>query len=432
MSALELLSLEEAQNLVISSVNFLPAEQVTLLDAVGRVAAEDVTSDIDVSPFAHAAMDGFAVRSSQIENATSNAPVQLRVVAEVAAGDFFNDNIAENECIRIMTGAPTPSWADAVVKYEIVENVEGNGRLGSLVSFASPAAPGSNIRAAGEEARAGEIVITNGETISAAGAGFLASCGAIEISVYRRPRIAIIAIGSELIEPPAIPGPGKIRNSNSYAMAACAREAGAIPVMLPIVEDSLESLARVINEATREYDFVITTGGASDGDYDFIKPVVEQLGELKMTSVNMRPGKAQTFGLVNGTPVFGLPGNPAAAYCGFELIIRPALRKMQGYAKSSRPTVKAALSKDIRKKDPRRIFLRGSIELEDDSLIFIPAKNQSSGSFGALQRATCLGIIPEGLESKRKGDKIDCILIEGSENALSKIVRSLSSTSVKY
>lgn len=417
MTAPAMISLEEAQSLVLAKVSALPAERVELLDAVGRICAESVVSDIDVSPFAHAAMDGFALKSSQLELA-SDSPVELRVIAEIAAGDTFEGSIGEGECVRIMTGAPLPTWADTVVKYEIVENIEGSGREGSLVRFSAPSAPGANVRAAGEEAKAGEAVVGEGEVISAAGAGFLASCGAVEVSVRKRPRVAIIAIGSELVEPPAIPGPGKIRNSNSYAMAACAQSAGAIPVILPIVEDTEEALAQAIDTATREYDFVVTTGGASNGDFDFIKPVVEKLGTLLMTSVNMRPGKAQTFGLVNGTPVFGLPGNPAAAYCGFELIIRPALRKMQGYPGGSRPVVKAKLSKDMKKKDPRRIFLRGALERRDGALTFVPAKNQSSGSFGALQRANCLGVIPEGLESKKAGDEVSCILLDMPECAL--------------
>lgn len=418
MAAPEMISLEEARELVMANVRPTPAEKVPLLDAVGRIAAADVISDMDVSPFPHAAMDGFALRSAQLESASPDRTVRLRVAAEIAAGDFFDEAVGEGECVRIMTGAPTPSWADAVVRYEAVRNVEGDGRSGSLVEFAAGAAPGSNIRAAGEEAKAGEVIVREGELITAAGAGFLASCGAVEVSVRARPRVAVIAIGSELVEPPAVPGPGKIRNSNSFAMAACARDAGALPTMLPVVEDSMDSLVSAIDAATRDYDFVVTTGGASNGDFDFIKPVVEELGNLLMTSVNMRPGKAQTFGVVNGTPVFGLPGNPAAAYCGFELIVRPALRKMQGHPDGSRPVVRARISKDVRKKDPRRIFLRGTLEHDGGSLLFAPAKNQSSGSFGGLQRATCLGVIPEGLESKKAGDEVDCILLDVAESAL--------------
>lgn len=411
----EMIPLEQAQELVLSKMKTLPVQTVPLLEAVGRVAARDIKSDIDVSPFAHSAMDGFALRSEQIAQAAPDAPVELDVIAEIAAGDTFSGEAGPGECVRIMTGAPVPAWADTVVKYEAVENVAGEGLAGGRVAFSVPSKPGSNIRAAGEEARAGEVVVAEGDVITTAGVGFLASCGAVEVPVYARPKVAVIAIGSELVETPAVPGPGKIRNSNSYALAACALAAGAVPTRLSVVEDTMEALAAAVDAASREYDFVVTSGGASNGDFDFIKPVVEQLGELLMTSVNMRPGKAQTFGIVNGTPVFGLPGNPAAAYCGFELIIRPALRKMQGFSEFARPVVRARLSKDVRKKDPRRIFLRATLTRDEAGLLVTPDKNQSSGSFGVLQRSTCLAVMPEGLESKAAGDEVDCILLDCPE-----------------
>lgn len=411
----EMIPLEQAQELILSKMKALPVQMVPLLEAVGRVAARDIKSDIDVSPFAHSAMDGFALRSEQIIQAAPDAPVELDVVAEIAAGDTFDGEAGPGECVRIMTGAPVPAWADTVVKYEAVENVAGEGLAGGRVAFSAPSEPGSNIRAAGEEARAGEVVVAEGDVITTAGVGFLASCGAVEVPVYARPKVAVIAIGSELVETPAVPGPGKIRNSNSYALAACALAAGAVPARLPVVEDTMEALAAAVDAASREYDFVVTSGGASNGDFDFIKPVVEQLGELLMTSVNMRPGKAQTFGIVNGTPVFGLPGNPAAAYCGFELIIRPALRKMQGFSEFARPVARARLSKDVRKKDPRRIFLRATLTRDEAGLLVTPDKNQSSGSFGVLQRSTCLAVMPEGLESKAAGDEVDCILLDCPE-----------------
>ncbi len=232
----------------------------------------------------------------------------------------------------------------------------------------------------------------------------------------RRPRVAIIATGSELVSPAEVPGPGKIRNSNSYAMAACASRAGAVPHILPIVEDTYEALRTAVAAATEEYDFVVTTGGAANGDYDFIKPVVADLGELLMATVNMRPGKAQTFGLVNGTPVFGLPGNPAAAYVGFELIIRPALRTMQGYGFLDHPVVRARLTADEKNRDPRRIFLRGTLTRADDGAFEVtPAKNQSSGLFGPIQKTNCMAIMPEGSEPQPAGTMVDCILLDVPE-----------------
>ena len=196
--------------------------------------------------------------------------------------------------------------------------------------------------------------------------------------------------------------------------------AGGVPTILPIVEDTHEALAQVVREATCDYDFVITSGGASNGDFDFIKPVVEDLGELLMTTVNMRPGKAQTFGIVQGTPVFGLPGNPAAAYVGFEMIIRPALRKMQGYTHFERPRVVAKLSRDVKKNDPRRIFLRSTLYQNDEGdYVVAPAKNQSSGLFGVIQRSNCMAIMPEGLESRSAGSLIECVLLDVAEESSS-------------
>ena len=408
----EMISPEEARELVLAGVHALDVERVPLLDAVGRVAAEPVTSDIDISPFAHSAMDGYALHAAELEGATEESPVTLRVIAEEGAGSVFEGTIGAGECIRIMTGAPLPESADAVVKYEIVGIVEGDGKTGSIVSFTAPTKPRNNIREAGEEAKAGETVVQVGEVISAAGIGFLASCGAMEVATYRRPRVAIIATGSELVPPSEVPTPGKIRNSNSYAMAACVQQAGGIPQVLPIVEDTYEALAEAVQEAVKTCDFVITTGGAANGDYDFIKPVVDTLGDLRMTTVNMRPGKAQTFGLVDGVPVFGLPGNPAAAYIGFHVLIRPALRKMQGYTHFEHTKVMARLSKDMRKKDPRRIYTRSTIVRDGDDYVVTPAKNQSSGLFGPIQRSNCMAIMPEGLESKQAGDLVECLLLD--------------------
>ena len=307
----EMISVEEARELVLSHVATMDAEVVPVLEAVRRVAAADLTSDMDVSPFAHSAMDGFALRAEQIASASEEAPVELDVIAEIPAGSTYDGPIEDGQCVRIMTGAPLPETADSVVKYEIVGVVTGDGKPGSTVSFTAPAAQGSNVRAAGEEAREGEVIVHTGDIINPAGVGFLAGCGVMEVPVHARPRVAVISIGSELVMPPTKPGPGQIRNSNAFAMAACVHEVGGVVQIYPIVEDTQEALAAVVKEAAQTHDFVVTTGGASNGDFDFIKPVVDSLGELLMTTVNMRPGKAQTFGLVEGTPVFGLPGNPA-------------------------------------------------------------------------------------------------------------------------
>lgn len=414
-------SVEDALECVLSHVSLLEEETVPLLESVGRVSARDLASDCDITPFDHAAMDGFAVRAEDLSSAASDAPVECKVIAEVPAGSVYSGPIGANEAVRIMTGAPVPSDTDAVVKYEIVDYLEGDGRKGSIVAFSQPAQDGENIRRKGEEIVEGEVAVHAGEVITAAGVGFLAGCGITQVPVRRRPRVAVVPIGSELRSPTEPLAQGCIRDSNSYAMAACVAQAGGVPACLPIVPDDEEYLARTIKLAAQDYDFIITTGGASNGDYDFIKPVVEELGELYMTLVNMRPGKAQTFGLVEGTPVFGLPGNPAAAYCGFEMLIRPALRKMQGHCAASRPTVKARLIGNRKKRDPRRIYLRATLERNGEGeLTVTPAKNQSSGLFSTLQRANCLAILPEGTEPNPvpDGTVLDCVLLDVEEGTV--------------
>lgn len=408
----KMISVEEARQLVLSHVDALPQERVPLLEALGRVAAEPASSDIDVAPFAHSAMDGFALCATQIRAASEEEPVNLKVIAEVGAGSVYEGPIGEDECVRIMTGAELPAAADAVVKYEIVGVVSGDGKPGSVVSFTAPCDPGSNVRAAGEEAHAGDTVLHVGDVIGAAGLGCLASCGITEVAVHRRPKVAIMATGSELVPPTQVPGPGHIRESNSQAMAACIKDAGGIPSMLPIVPDTYEDLRHAVTQAVKDHDFVITTGGAANGDFDFIKSVVADAGQVFMTLVNMRPGKAQTFGNIEGTPVFGLPGNPAAAYCGFQMLIRPALRKMQGFSALDFPRIHARLTQDVKKKDPRRILLRSVYgKAADGTYEVTPAKNQSSGLFGVIQRSNCMAVMPEGLTPARAGDMVECILM---------------------
>jgi molybdopterin molybdotransferase len=389
---------------------------VNLLEVAGRVSTHDLSSDIDIAPFAHSAMDGFALIAEDLVHATKDTPVILKVAANIAAGENYNEVIQQGQCVRIMTGAPIPDGANAMVKYEITEIVTGDGKAGSTIAFYHPTKLRSNIREAGEEAKAGEIIVKAGEVISRAGIGFLAGCGAVEVKTYQRPRVAVFSIGSELVEPSETPAKGQIRNSNSYAIAASVQAAGAIAEIQPIVGDTLEELTSAISAAVKTYDFVLTTGGASNGDFDFIKPAVDKLGELLITTVNMRPGKAQTFGIVEGVPVFRLPGNPAAAFVGFEMIVRAALRKMQGYVQFDRPRIAAHLSRDMKKSDPRRVFLRSTLYKNDKgNYIVAPAKNQSSGLFSVIQRSNCLAIMPEGLEPRVAGEVVECVLLDVTE-----------------
>ncbi|MBQ9068930.1 MAG: molybdopterin molybdotransferase MoeA [Eggerthellaceae bacterium] len=409
----EMVSPERAREIVLSHVAHMPTETVPLLEATGRVSAKELTADIASAPFAHAAMDGFALCADWLSSASEQTPVRLKVVADVPAGSVYDGPLTSDECVRIMTGAPLPDAADSVVKYEVVKVEQGDGKTGSVVAFTTPTETRSNVREAGEECHAGDVIVRPGELIKTAGVGFLATCGILEVDTYARPHVAILATGSELVDPDTVPTPGKIRNSNSYALAALVQETGGIAHILPIVEDTMDALAAAVRDATANADFVITTGGAANGDYDFIKQVISELGDLYLTTVNMRPGKAQAFGLVNGVPVFGLPGNPSAAYVGFHMLIRPALRKMQGFSHFEHSQVKAALTTGQKKKDPRRIYLRATLVKDANGGYLVePAKNQSSGLFGPIQRSNCLAILPEGTGDHSAGELLDCLLLD--------------------
>lgn len=422
MAKQELIPVEQARALLLDTVNTLETEKVPLIEALGRISAKNQTSDIDISPFDHSAMDGFAVVASDLANATPEAPIELPVIDEIPAGAYYDKVLQPGTCVRIMTGAPIPDGANAVVKYEIVTNLENDGRAPGRVAFSAPTSAGDNIRQKGEEIAAGEVAIKAGEPLSPAGAGLLASCGLSQVEVYKRPCVAVIPIGSELVEPDTLPLPGQIRDGNSYAIGASVVRAGGIPHLHSIVPDDKDMLAAAVLEAVEESDFVVTSGGASNGDFDYIQQVVKEQGELFMDFVNMRPGKAQTFGLVKNTPVFGLSGNPAAAYCGFEMLVRPALRKMQGYATLDRPRVWARLSRDMKKKDSRRIYLRSTLErLDDGSLQVRPAKSQSSGLFSPFQSGNCLAILPEGVPASKKveaGTLVECLLLDVDEGVV--------------
>lgn len=410
---LPMVSVEEAQQIVLDSVNRLGAQRVPLLDAVGRVLAEDVVSDIDITPFNNAAMDGFALKSADIEGATKESPIEVDVIDEVPAGAYFEGTLQAGQAVRIMTGAPVPASADTVVKYEIVDYLGGTGRAGTRVAFSEPSPVNKNIRMAGEEVAAGQAGLHAGDVLKCAGAGLAAECGAVEVSVFKKPRVGVIALGSELVGPETVPQKGQIRDGNSFALAASIAAAGALPVIMPVVADDAAAIEAALLSAVGECDFVITSGGASNGDYDHIKDVVSSVGQLKLTLMNMKPGKAVTFGLVEGVPVLGVPGNPAAALCVFEMLARPALLKMQGYLQVFRTTVQAVLGKRCKKKDTRRTFVRALLERNDKGdLVATPVGSQSSGVFGALQAAGCLLVLPEGVREQGyvdEGTPVECI-----------------------
>lgn len=412
------ISVEEALDRVLERVAPLEGEPVALGDALGRVLAADIVSDIDVNPFDNSSMDGYAVRSADLEVAAPESPVLLDVVGYIGAGSVYEQGLEPGQTVRLMTGAPMPQGADAVVKYEIVGIEQGDGGTGSRVSFTAPAPAGSNVRKAGEEFKAGDVALAQGTYVNAYAMGMLASAGAATVPVHRRPVVGVFTIGSELVTMADKPTPGKIRDCNTWCLGALAREAGAELRTYGIVPDDRAAIVAALDRALAECDLVVSAGGASQGDFDFIREVIEGRGELVFTYLSLRPGKRQTFGMVDGKPVFGLSGNPAACSVGFELLIRPALRKMLGFSCLTRPSVQAELTSPIRKKEGRAFYQRGLVERESDGRwVAREYGTQSSALLGDLERCNCLIVVPEESMGMKPGEIATCLRIDMPEGA---------------
>ena len=412
------ISVNEARELVRQNVK--PGGIVKVLpdQAVGRVLASDLYSDIDVTPFDDSAMDGFCLRSADIAAASADTPVNLTCVAHIGAGSHYDQVIQPGQCARIMTGAPVPEGADTVVKIEIV-TFEGQGSVGDAIAFAAPSKPGNNIRKAGEEAKKGDLILHAGAVITPAGAGLLASTGNLEVPVYAAPKVGIFTIGSELVDASEVPGPGMIRDSNVYSISAYVRAAGCEPVVYPRVTDDEQQIEDAFKRAAEECDVVISTGGACAGDFDYTPAILERLGKIHFLRVNMKPGKSQPFGEINGKPVFVLSGNPGASAMGFEIFVRPALRLLQGFTAIDHPTVMAKLSTDTKKKDARLFFNRGFLSKDEQGEYVVSmCKNQSSGLYGSLQESDCLVILPEGAGLISAGTPVTCVLNRIDEGVL--------------
>jgi molybdopterin molybdotransferase len=421
----EMLTVEEARAAVLGRISRLEPERVEVLESLGCVLAADIVSDIDVAPFDNSAMDGYAVRAADTSGASAEAPVVLQVVDHIAAGRVSSVRVGPGEAARIMTGAPVPAGADAIVMVEHTESLTEQGSTGGTVAIQRAAVHGDHIRLKGEDVRVGETVLTAGEVVNAASVGLMAALGCARVDVYRRPRVAIVSTGDELVGITDRPGPGQIRNSNSYSLAAQVLAAGGVPHLLGIARDN-EADTRALLSRAPEFDLMVTTGGVSMGDFDVVKDVLEKIGTLDFWKVAMRPGAPQTYGTVGGTPFFGLPGNPTSTMVGFELFVRPAIRVMRGFTTLDRPRVSARLAEDTHKKSDRRYFLRGVIsrvetaeattgEPEFEARL---SGQQSSAMLTAMHRATCLISLPAGLSDVPAGTIVDCIRLDMEEGAL--------------
>lgn len=412
-----MISVEEALTFVLKYFQPLEPERVLLLDALDRVLTEDIAADLNIPPFDNSAMDGYAVIADDIAHASRDQPVPLRVIGDVAAGYTATRAVARGTAIRIMTGAPLPPGADTVVRFEETsEGREGGAARRDSVEVLKAAARGDNVRAAGEDIRAGEIVFPKGTVVRPAEIGVLASLGKKFVNVHRRPRVAILATGDELVAIDDPIAPGKIRNSNEYSNAAAVLKAGGVPVRLGIARDNIADLtAKIRAGLAADVDLFLTSAGVSVGDYDIVKDVLNAEGEMRFWQVRMKPGKPLAFGVLRGkkaVPLLGLPGNPVSAMISFEVFARPAILTMLGKTNFARPTVRATLQEEIRNDSGRRNFIRVVVEPRGAEWIARTTGDQGSGILTSVARANGLLIVPENVARVRAGESVDVQMMD--------------------
>lgn len=394
---------------VLGVIRPLTAIDVQLLDAHGCMLTEDVTAPWPLPLFDNSGMDGYAVRAEDVATATPEEPVVLPVVADIAAGDTRINAIGPGLSARIMTGAPVPAGADAIVP---VEQTDGGT---ARVHITAPAAPGAHVRRAAEDVAQGDVVLSAGTYLGATQIGLLAAVGRDRVTARPRPRVVVISTGSELIEPGHPLLPGQITDSNSFMLTAAARDAGAIAYRVAPIGDDKDRLLDLIEEQLVRADLVITTGGVSAGAYDVVKEVLIELGTVSFDRVAMQPGKPQGFGTIGeeSTPIFTLPGNPVSAFVSFEVFVRPAIRKMRGSAKLHRQSVKAVLQQNLRSPAGRRQFARARITSSPDgSYAVTPMSGQGSHLLADLAYANALVVVPEHVTEVAAGQVVDAMLLE--------------------
>jgi molybdopterin molybdotransferase len=368
-----------------------------------------------VARFDNSPMDGYAVRAADVAAATPETPVVLRVVDYIPAGNLPRVPVGEGEASRIMTGAPMPEGADAVVMIEVTRALELDGGPEGTVEIQRAVRPEENVRYRGEDVRIGDVVLRGGETVGSAAVGLMAALGYHHVFVFRRPRVGIISTGDELVEITEQPGPGKIRNSNAWSLSAQVLEAGGEPVILGIAGDT-EAETLALLKRSEEFDVTLSTGGVSMGDFDVVKAVLAELGQMDFWKIAQRPGSPLTFGHIGGKPFFGLPGNPTASMVSFELYVRPMLRLMSGHSHIDRPRVTARLLHDARKKPGKRYFWRGRVSAGDEGELVVEAmSNQSSALLTSMHLANCLIVLPEDAERVEAGSLVDCIRLDIEE-----------------
>lgn len=409
-----MLSVREAQQRILSQ--FSPIKEslpVPLEQAAGQVLASEVRAGTDLPPFANSSVDGFAVRAADVAAAQRDNPLRLPVVGDIPAGSNPAFSLAAGQAARIMTGAPLPSGADAVV---MVEDTDFNNRSAGLaapktVAIQRAVTAGQNVRARGSDLQDGQAVLPDGALLRAQELGMLAMLGVAQVPVRRAPRVAILSTGDEILPVAAALTPGKIRDTNAYTLAALAAAAGAQVIRLGVAADTRASVKKKLDAAVKAgADVIISSAGVSVGAFDYVREVLESGGSLDFWKVDMRPGKPLAFGAYQGIPFFGLPGNPVSAFIGFLVFVEPALQRLRGLETTERPRVRARLAAGL-ESDGRESYLRASLKQEATGYVAYVSANQNSGNLFSLVEANALLIIPSGVKSCPPETEVDAWLL---------------------
>lgn len=420
----DMLSVEEALERILSYFSVLDVQQAPLLDAMGQVLAEDIVAKFDIPSLANSAMDGYAVRSGDIAGASGESPVALDVIGGVAAGELPDVPVGEGTAIRIMTGAPVPDGADAVVAFEDTDELDRRGGDESVIGIRLDAPVGDNVRPPGEDACAGSVVLRRGSVMRPGEIGVAASLGLTAVPVHRRPEVAIVATGDELIEPGEPHRPGFVYNSNTFSVAAEVIRYGGIPRIIGIARDTVASLNEALSDALASADMIITSAGVSKGDYDVVKDVLDQRGEIALWSVRMRPAKPLAFGALTApdgrkVPHLGLPGNPVSALVAFEQFARPAIRLMLGLPVLDKPTVEAVLDDPVVNHDGRRVYARVVVYVGDDGEYRARSTgSQSSNVLTSMVAANGLAICPDDVARKEPGETVTVQMLDWPDDII--------------
>jgi molybdopterin molybdotransferase len=410
---MSLLSVDQARERILSYFQPVTTETRLLAGCSNRVLAQDIAATNDLPPFNNSSMDGFAVRSTDVLDATTDSPHSLRVVADIPAGSHPTISLEPGEAARIMTGAPMPSGADAVVPVEETnfDNRDAGTPAPDEVQIFKSAKSGANVRLRGMDLRVGEVVLKKGRVLKPQDLGLLAMLGFANVLVYRKPRIALFSSGDELLPVDAPLEEGKIRDSNSYTLAALIEEVGAEVIRLGVAKDDPDSVKALLERAVELHvDLILSSAGVSVGAFDFVKQVIESNGKMDFWRVNMRPGKPLAFGEYRNIRFIGLPGNPVSSFVGFEVFVRPTLQRLRGSLNGGRQTVRVRCEAQI-DSDGRESYLRAQVHEEAGSFIARLTGHQGSGNLHSLVQANALLIIPAGVKCVPAGQEVNAWFI---------------------